>query len=203
MNILRKMFGPSRAEIWRQLSEEIDGTYQEGSFWKGDKVEVSHGEWTVTLDKYVVSTGKVVLVFTRLRAPFVNSGDFRFKVYRKGVFSDLGKFFGMQDLEVGQEPFDEEFIIQGNDETKVRELFASAELRALISAQKDIQFCLRDDEGWFGKQFPAGVDELQFVALGIIKDKERLKKLFDLFAETLEQLCRIGSATKSAPAVKL
>jgi hypothetical protein len=32
-------------------------------------------------------------------------------------------------------------------------------------------------------------------------DAERLKLLFDLFAETLDRLCRIGSAYEDAPAV--
>ena len=62
MNPLRRMFGPSRKEIWRQLSEEISARYVKGSFWKGDKVQATHDEWVVTLDTYAVSTGKVVIV---------------------------------------------------------------------------------------------------------------------------------------------
>jgi hypothetical protein len=62
MGVVRRMFGPSQKEIWRQLSEDIHATYVDGGFWKGDKVQASHGQWTVTLDKYVVSTGKVTVV---------------------------------------------------------------------------------------------------------------------------------------------
>jgi hypothetical protein len=62
---------------------------------------------------------------------------------------------------------------------------------------------VKDDEGWFGPEFPPDADELSFVVPGIIKDEERLKQLFELFAETLEQLCRIGSAYGTAPQVKL
>jgi hypothetical protein len=39
--------------------------------------------------------------------------------------------------------------------------------------------------------------------VGVIKDVERLKALFELFSETLDQLCRIGSAYERAPDVKL
>jgi hypothetical protein len=201
--MLRRMFGPSQREIWQQLSAETHAQFVEGSFLESDKVQAAHGEWIVTLDKYVVSTGKTTVVYTRMRAPYVNPDGFRFKVYRKGVFSELGKMLGMQDIEVGQPGFDDDFIIKGNDEGKLRQLFANARIRALISAQKDINFSVKDDEGWFGPSFPDGVDELQFIVVGLIKDVERLKQLYELFAETLDELCRIGSAYQSDPGVKL
>ena len=37
----------------------------------------------------------------------------------------------------------------------------------------------------------------------MIKDVERLKALFDLFAAVLDQLCRIGSAYKQEPGITL
>jgi len=43
------------------------------------------------------------------------------------------------------------------------------------------------------------VDELSFQDVGVIKDVERLKALFDLFAAVLDQLCQIGSAYKEEP----
>ena len=56
-----------------------------------------------------------------MRAPYVNPEGFRFTIYRKGFFSDLGKLLGMQDIEVGDPEFDEAFIIKGNDEDRVRD----------------------------------------------------------------------------------
>lgn len=203
MAVLRRMFGPSQKEIWRQLSEEIGAQYVEGGFWKGDKVQATHGEWTVTLDKYVVSTGKVTIVYTRMRAPYVNPDGFRFRIYRRGLFSNLGKLLGMQDVEVGFADFDRDFIIKGNDEGKLRRLFANPKIRELISAQKDIHFSVKDDEGWFGPTFPEGVDELAFLVTGVIKDIDRLKLLYELFAQTLDELCRSGSAYESSPGVRL
>ena len=56
--------------------------------------------------------------------------------------------------------------------------------------------------GWVAKGMGAG----HFAKLqihGDVKDVERLKKLFDLFAEVLDELCRMGSATEEAPGVAL
>ena len=203
MNTLRKMFGPSKEEIWRQLCTELGAEYVQGGFWKKDKVQATHGEWTITLDTYVVSTGKTVMHFTRLRAPYVNPDHFRFTIYRRGFFSDIAKWLGMQDIVVGHEDFDRDFIIKGTEETKVRALFDNPRLRELIAAQPEIHLTVRDDEGGWGAGFPDDTDELCFHVMGIIRDVERLKLLFDLFAETLDQLCRIGSAYGDAPKPKL
>jgi len=203
MPLLRKLFGPSREEIWRQLSEEVEGRFVKGGFLKGDKVEVTHGAWTVTLDQQVVSTGQVTIVYARMRAPYVNPSGFRFRIYRRGRLSNVGKLLGMQDIEVGNPVFDDAFIIQGNDEPKVRQLFGQARIRELIALQPHIEFAVKDDEGWFGPTFPEGVDELHFMALGPSKDLDQLKALFELFAAVLDELCRMGSAYETDPHLDL
>jgi hypothetical protein len=197
----RRLFGPSTKEIWQQLSAKIDGQYIDGGFWKSGKVQGRHGEWTVTLDTFVVTTGKVTIPFTRMRAPYVNPDGFRFTIYRESVFSEIAKFLGMQDIEVGHEPFDSEFIIKGTNEVNVKLLFSNPKIRELVALQKQIHLSVRDDEGWFGSDFPEGVDELYFAVPGVIKEVERLKNLYDLFAETLDELCRIGSAYEGEPGV--
>jgi hypothetical protein len=138
-----------------------------------------------------------------MRAPFADTEEFRFTVYRKGIFSDAGKWFGMQDIEIGDEDFDRDFILKSNQEPKLRELLGSTKIRELISQQPQIYFAVKDDEGFFGSSFPGGVDELYFQVVGIVKDVERLKLLYALFAETLDQLCRIGSAREDTPNLSL
>ena len=97
-----------------------------------------------------------------MRAPYVNPEGFRFTIYRKSLFSDLGKLLGMQDIEVGDPEFDEAFIIKGNDESKVRDLFANPKIRQMIQDQPKIRLEVKDSEGWFGPKFPEDVDELSF-----------------------------------------
>ena len=196
-------FGPSKDEVWRELSQEIGAEFVEGGFWKGNKVQVHVEPWTITLDTYTVHTQHSHVTYTRMRAPYVNPEGFRFTIYRKGFFSDLGKLLGMQDIEVGDPDFDEAFIIKGNDEFKVVDLFANRQIRQLIQDQPTIRLDVKDSEGWFGPRFPEDADELHFQVVGVIKDLERLKGLFDLFAAVLDQLCRIGSAYKQEPGVTL
>jgi hypothetical protein len=201
MSLRNRLFGPSKKEIWKELSERVHGKFVAGGFARGDKVIVEHGGWALTLDTYAVSTGKVVIVFTRMRAPFVNPSGFRFEVYRKSIFSGLAKFFGMQDVEIGDPPFDEDFIIKSDEESRIRQLLSNSRIREIIAQQKDVNFAVKDDEGWFGTKFPDGVDELYFVVTGVIKDIDRLELLYELFTETLDELCRMGAAVDTPPNV--
>lgn len=203
MGAWRKMFGPSRQELWQQLTREIDARYIPGSFWKGDSVRATHGEWTITLDTYAISTGKSTMIFTRMRAPYVNADGFRFTVYPKGIFTGVAKWLGMQDVEVGDEAFDRDFVIKGSDESRLRELFSNPKIRALLAEKPALNLTVKDDEGWFGPNFPDGVDELCFAVPGIVKDVEHLKRLYSLFAEALDQLCRMGSAYRQPPDVAI
>ena len=196
-------FGPSKEEVWRRLCEEIGAEFVEGGFWKGSKVQAHVGPWTVILDIHTVSSGHSHVSYTRMRAPYVNPEGFRFTIYRKGLFSELGKLLWMQDIEVGHPEFDEAFIIKGNDDDKVRTLFADPKIWRMIQDQPKIRLEVKDSEGWFGPKFPEEVDELHFQVIGVIKDVERLKALFDLFAAVLDQLCKIGSAYKQEPGVEL
>ena len=82
MSILRQIFGPSKDEIWRQLSDQIGGDFVKVGLFKTTKVEVHHKEWTITLDTDADEEQQ----YTRMRAPYVNKDGFRFTIYRKGIF---------------------------------------------------------------------------------------------------------------------
>jgi hypothetical protein len=200
---LRKLFGPSKEEVWQQLCNEVGAEYINNEIWKGDKVVAKVKDWTITLDTYTVSTGKSHVTYTRMRAPYVNADGFRFKIYRKNIFSGIGKYFGMKDLEIGYPEFDRDFIIKASDESKTRSLFMNDKIRMLIQQQPAISLEVKDDEGWFGKNFPEGVDELYFQVTGVIADIKRLKSIYELFGETLNHLCHIGSAYENDPQIKL
>lgn len=191
MSILRSLFGPSQEEIWGQLSREIGGMLTGGA-WSGMKVQAQTGDWIVTLDTYTQSTGKSSVTYTRIRAPFVNRDGLRLAIYRAGLFTELGKFFGVQDIEIGDPFFDDTFVVQGNSEPKVRALFANPRIRELLHAQPSIYLATRREEAWlWGPKYPEGVDVLYFSVVGVIRDLAILRTLFDLYAEVLNQLCHM------------
>lgn len=186
-----------------RLCLDIGTNILEAGLLKNTKLQARVQPWTITLDTHTTKNSHSGTTFTRMRAPYVSSEAFRFTIYRKGLFSSLGKVLGMQDIEVGDPEFDDAFIIKSNDEKKVFSLLADPDLRALITAQPSVRLTVRDNEGWFGVRFPEDVDELHCQVVGVITDTERLQHLFALFAALLERLYQIGVASKRDPEVEL
>lgn len=200
--IQMRWFGPSRKRLWKQFCAQIGAEYIDGGKWKEDKVKVRHAEWTITLDSYTIG-GARSSRYTRIRAPFVNSSQFRFTIYRRDLSAQIGEALGIRDVQIGDEQFDRDFVIAGNDEQKLRELFANDRLRQLVGAQESILLRVKDNEGWFGPEFPRGVDELYFEVRGVIMEIRRLNLLVQLFIEVLDQLFSIGCAYNDDPGVEL
>ena len=193
MSLLKALFGPSRKDIWQQLSGELGGQFHEGGLFTQSAVQARTDDWIITLDTFTSGDGKTNQTYTRLRAPYFNPEGFRFEIHRASIFSGLGKALGMQDIEVGHPRFDQDFVIKGNAARRVRRLFDNEKIRHLIDAQPRIRLSVKGHDGWLSK-FPAGVDELYFQAAGVIKDLAQLQTLFDLFAEILQQVCHEGRA---------
>lgn len=195
MGFLSALFGPSRDEVWAQLCTQIQGELVDDG-WRASKVQARVKDWILTLDTYTQSSGKSSTDYTRLRAPFVNRDRFQFTIYRTGLMTPLAKFFGLQDVEIGDPLFDEAFVVQSNNEAKIRAMLANSRIRELLHAQPTIgQFTIKDDEGWFATSgYPNGVDVLYFEVVSVVKDIAVLESLYALFAEVLNHLCHLDSA---------
>ena len=199
----KSIFGPSKDEIWAQIATDIGGEFIQGGFWGKDVLIYKHGEWQILLDTYVVSAGTSSYTVTRMRAPFVNKDGLYFKISRQGFFGSIGKLFGMQDIEIGDPFFDKQFIIKGNNPEKIKLLLADRNIKELCQRQPRIHLSIKDDEGWFGTDFPERVDALHFECVGVIKETALLKSLFALFCLILERLVRLDSAYADDPEVIL
>jgi hypothetical protein len=186
--------------IWRKLCEEIDADFVKGKgFRQHDAIRAYHENWTIVIDTYRRPKKPVV---THIRAPYVNRDAFEFRIYRRKAGSNILKAFGMQDVVVGFKQFDDDFIIQGNDERKLKALFHNDLIRRLISWQPHIQLWNEVDDSFSYDDWGQGVSELRFEVVGVIMDLQRLRDLYDLFAELLNHLCHIGSAYEDDPLLK-
>lgn len=200
-NGLHGNFRHFEAAIWNALASQLEGGGRE---WAGKKIVVRKEPFAITLDVHAEIAGHASRLVTRLRAGFVNADGFRFAVKRRAWWNDISKLFGEQDIEVGDAPFDDAFMIRASSEAKLKRLFGSAEVRtALLECPAMQRLEVRDHEGWFGPDFPEGVDELYLEAEGRITDIEHLHELYRVFAFVLAALCHIGSAYEDDPGLKL
>lgn len=188
MSLWKQLFGESHKEAWTRLAAELGTTFEPAGFTRGSTVRARLGGWDLVLDTYTVSSGNSSQIYTRLRARFINPEHFQLRVHRASIFTNVAKALGKQDLDIGDETFDRDFVIQGNDEDRVRTVLADPALRAMFHAQPRIMVRIVDNEGLFGASYGESVDVLEFIEAGLIKDVERLKGLFALFAALLQAL---------------
>jgi hypothetical protein len=62
---------------------------------------------------------------------------------------------------------------------------------------------IKDNEGKFGPKFNDNESELSFIVVGVIKDKDRLKSLFDLFVKVINEFELMGITLNQTSEVKL
>ena len=212
-------FAINHAALWKQLSDQIGATYTDSPSFGADRVEAKVDNWVITLDTFqqpdagfipmvsdptfAPAQSVYMIPYTRLRAPFANPDNLDFTIHRAGLFSGIGKALGFQDITIGDPEFDKTFVITGNDETKIVSLLQDEHIRQLLAKQPQVFLDIRDNDGWFGPDFPADTDELYFLTVGEIVSLDHLKELFDLFATVLHRLTEIGAASDAAPGVSV
>lgn len=194
--MLKEIKVTRQKDVWAKFAQEIEGAHIQKGILKSNKIHATIDDWIITIDTYTQSVGHVYNTYTRIRAPFVNKEKFNFNIHRKGMFSKVGKFFKMQNIDVGYPDFDEAFIIKGNDEDMVIKLFSSDKIRELAHLQNHLNFEIRNDDGSLGKDYPDNVNQLYFETNSVIKDIEKLESMYMLFVLVLNKLNLIGVADK-------
>ncbi len=122
-------------------------------------------------------------------------------MHNKTWFEEAAKPFGLQDIIVGDEAFDAEYIIQGSDTALVQELLSEPSLRQLIQGQPKVRLSIYKDKGQLSRfgSVPVGVHVLTYTEEEAINSFERLSGLGDLMNAVLDGLFRIGVAQKVNP----
>ena len=58
MSLVKALFGPTREEIWRQLSTEVGGQFHVGGLVGHDAVQARANDWIITLMETTCVAGR-------------------------------------------------------------------------------------------------------------------------------------------------
>ncbi len=197
-----EIFRNRREEFWKAICHVVESG-ESGAEWDGNPVRVQHGPFGITLDVHAEVAGYSSGVITRFRAAYINRDGFRFRVYRQDLLTTIGTIFGLEDVKTGDDEFDRAFIVQGNSTREVRLLLQDESIRRRLLDLDVHRVEVRDDEGWFGPEFPDEVDELYMEVQGRVTTCAKLHGLYGLFADILNRLCHLGSAYEQDPHIRL
>ena len=130
--------GKTEDEVWEQITSEFSKN--------PDLLEysaiINHDDRKIVLDIDIdlgggFESGYETTTFT---APLHTLPAFKFAIHREHFTDEIGKFFGMQDVVIGYEEFDDKLVIKTNDEARVREVFSDASVRATFLNLDDFTF---------------------------------------------------------------
>jgi len=197
--IIQLFMSPEKA--WKQLSSELDGRFIEDGTGNFANVQVDHKKWTILLDTFDEVIGRIPVTFTRIRVLCKKKEDLYFKIYRKAFVGIPLKFGGCTDIKTEDDDFDRLFSIIGDNEEKIINLLNSTIISLLkgMSPYSDITIELNSRKGAYNRHLPADVFELHLKITPVINDTERLKALFSLITEMLEQLCALEAVGSDKP----
>jgi hypothetical protein len=160
----------ARTRAWEELSFRHGLTLEPGSFFVSPRLTGGYRGHQLTLDTFTRRTGKSSTIYTRI-VLFVNNQDnVYFALYEEGVFSKIGKFFGSEDVQIGDEEVDRRFIIKSRPEGFAVRVFTSIGLRSRLLQARRLNI---EVDG----------RELYFEQVGSLTDAEYLQFLFDLLSE--------------------
>lgn len=77
---------------------------------------------------------------TQFSASLLADTDFRFAIHHEDFFDEVGKFFGMQDVEIGYPELDQQVVIKTNDEQKVKRVLDDPQVRTVLTTLEDFNF---------------------------------------------------------------
>lgn len=182
----RHISGHNEDEVWQQITKDLTQYPDLLQY----RAVIEQQSKTIYLDIDIdlgggFEGGYATTIFS---APFRNRNGFRFALHEEGFLDDLGKFFGMQDVEIGYPDFDDRLIIKTNDEARVRTIFTDEEARTALLALPDFTFevVLPDTD-------PDLEDStLELIIEEGITDPARLRQLYRVFFGTLNLIDPFG-----------
>ena len=121
---------------------------------------------------------------TQLKSPIKTKSDFHFAIHKKNLLDDVGKFFGMQDVIIGDKDFDDAFIIKTTDEKRIKEILADANTKNILKSIS--HFTLSTEEGTEENAI------LEMYIEEAITDTAFLKKIYQAFYSVLFQIDETG-----------
>ncbi len=185
----------TRRDAWHAVAAALDGECVEGIKPVKDKAVFQHLHWTIVLDTFTVNNGQTSVTYTRIRAPFTGSDDFKLTVTRRNWFSRFNIVLGARTIKVGSRMFDEKYVTRTNSAGRARSLLNSSEIRSLIMVQPSLRLEIQRPSWSRRRKLSDGARDVIAQTTGVVTDPVRLENYVMLVAHTLDQLLRIGSAS--------
>jgi len=187
--------------VWLEFADEFEATVDD------KQPDSSHSELSLIVPisgtnwdlVYTMHPKKATTPdFTTVETQYKALGNFKFAIHPEKFIDGFNKLLGMQDIVIGHEHFDKHFIVKGNDEELIKQLFGDAIIRGLILDEPKMQLwsqCENTDSAPSSRVLSnSGFATISARLEGAVDDFERLKTFYKLNHKLLQAMCRLGVA---------
>ncbi len=192
--IYNSFFAKDYGTVWKKFAKENNGAYLPIS---DDRVQFVYKDFLLTFDAYthysVVGGSSYEHHYTRGFVEFICPNNFNLRITEQGFFENIGKLFGSQDIQIGDEDFDDTFMVKSNDEPKAMLFLSNNSITKVLQDLKTVRLDISNGEGLWGEHPKEGNFMIYFVLDEKIIHIEQLNKLYRLFAESINMLKQLGS----------
>jgi hypothetical protein len=117
---------------------------------------------------------------TTLTATVHNLNGYKFAVHHEDFLDVVGKFFGMQDVEIGYPEFDKDIIVKTNDTERTKHIFLDEEVRKTFQSLTGFTFNTITKH--------TEEDHLEFTIDKGMLDTAELRKIYTAFVSVLSSI---------------
>jgi len=186
--------------VWMEFADEFKATVEDSNPDSSHTemsiiVPVSETSWNLIYTMHPAKQGGQE--HTTVESAYSPSDDFKFAIHPEKWTDGFSKLLGMQDIVIGHDEFDKQFIIKGSDEQRVKDLFQDAALRRLLLDEPTMQLwahCDHSESAPTSKALRGAGRSAIMRVKGAVDDFERLKAFYNLKHRLLKALQRIGAA---------
>ncbi len=141
MESFKTFTGNTADEIWQQLTVDINSNAEVFEYYA--LINQANHKIKLAIDIDLGGGFEGGMATTTFIAALPDHHDFRFALHEDDFIDDIGKFFGMQDVEIGYPEFDRRLVIKTNDETRTKSLFEDSKVRAVFERMENFDFGIR------------------------------------------------------------
>lgn len=105
-------------QAWTSAARQLGMAIDPGSTFTQPKIQGTVDDLDVRVDTVTRGSGDSRATYTRYRVKYPSGGT-HFELHRQSGFSKVSKFFGAQDVEIGDVRFDDTFVIKSDQPERV------------------------------------------------------------------------------------
>ncbi|AMM50443.1 hypothetical protein TH61_03540 [Rufibacter sp. DG15C] len=181
MDTLRRFSGTSEEELWRQLTIDLARDKNLTSY--SAQLMLNDTEVFLDIDIDLGGGFEGGSSSTTFMAPVPTNVPLRFALHEQDWMSEIGKFFGMGDVQLNLPDLDDAFVIKANDPVALASLLSDAKVRQTLLEHSNCELKLSVDN-----DEPDATPFLTFSKDDAILDMDKLQEVYRMILKLLQKL---------------